>query len=263
MNKFNLTEEPWIPCLMLETNEPKDLSLFEVLRQAHEIKEITDDSPLVVVSLHRLLLAILHRNFGPKSFDDWKELWRKECWDAKKLKSYFDNCKDRFNLFDEERPFYQYPVIKSSGTGEEASFKPLEYLMQEKASGNNGTLFDHSFEANPQSFTFETATCYLIARQAFSFAGTGCKYPFGFANSTLISGFSVLAIGNNLFETLALNLVRYPHEKTFIYETDEDEQMDMPFWERSKLDQATSKDAKGTIPRGYLDYLTRQSRKIK
>ena len=40
MNKFNLIEEPWIPCLMLKNNETKDLSLFEVLSKAHEIKEI-------------------------------------------------------------------------------------------------------------------------------------------------------------------------------------------------------------------------------
>ena len=115
MNKFNLTEEPWIPCLMLKDNETKDLSLFEVLSKAHEIKEITDNSPLVVVSLHRLLLAILHRNFGPASFSEWKKLWNQKKWDAEIINRYFDNeaIKSRFNLFDAEKPFYQVAEIKN------------------------------------------------------------------------------------------------------------------------------------------------------
>lgn len=261
MDKFNLIEKPWIPCLMLETNETEDLSLFGVLTQSHKIKEITDNSPLVVVSLHRFLLAILHRNFGPKTFEIWKELWRKGHWDAEKLRSYFDKYEDRFNLFDDEKPFYQYPEIKKA-KGEEAEIKPLEYLMQEKASENNATLFDHSFSANSLAFSPKIAIRYLLVRHLFSFSG-GVSFPFRFANSTLVSGFSVLAIGNNLFETLALNLVRYPHENTFTYETDEDEEPDMPFWERKTLDQATPRDNNGTIPRGYLDYLTWQSRRIK
>lgn len=261
MDKFNLIEKPWIPCLMLETNETEDLSLFDTLTKAHKIKEITDNSPLVVVSLHRLLLAILHRNFGPKTFEIWKELWRKGYWDAEKLKEYFDEYENRFNLFDSERPFYQYPEVKKAD-GVNADIAPFELLMQEKASGNNATLFDHSFVANSQVFPPNIAARYLIARQAYSFAG-GVGFPFNLGNSTLVAGFSTFAIGNNLFETLALNLVRYPHEDTFIYETDEDEEPDMPFWERKNLDQAIKRDKNGTMARGYLDYLTWQSRRIK
>lgn len=261
MDKFNLIEKPWVPCLMLETNETKDLSLFDTLTQAHKIKEITDNSPLVVVSLHRFLLAILHSNFGPKTFEIWKELWRNGKWDEEKLKDYFDEYKNRFNLFDDERPFYQYPIVKKAG-GTDADIAPIELLMQEKASGNNATLFDHSFADNLQNLPPNVATRYLLARQSFSFAG-GVGFPFRLANSTMVSGYSVLAVGNNLFETLALNFVRYPHEDTFIYETDEDEAPDMPFWERKNLEQATARDKDGTMARGYLDYLTWQSRRIK
>lgn len=261
MNKFNLTEEPWIPCLMLETNETKNLSLFDVLRQAHEIKEITDNSPLVVVSLHRLLLAILHRNFGPKSFDDWKELWRKECWDAEKLKSYFDKWKDRFNLFDEERPFYQYPQVLKSG-GKEGDISPIENLMQERAVGANATLFDHSFKTNSKNYSPAISVRYLIARQSFSFGG-GNNSPFNLCDSILISGFSVLATGKNLFETLALNLVIYHRDKPIPIQDDDEDVFDIPFWERENLVQSTEKDKDGTLPLGYLDYLTWQSRRIR
>lgn len=259
-NKFNLIDEAWIPCLMLETNETKDLSLFEALSEAHKIKEIVHNSPLVVVSLHRLLLAILHRNFGPKSFDEWKQLWQEGSWDAEKLGNYFEKNKDRFNLFDKERPFYQYPEVTKKG-GKEADILPIETLMQENATGNNATLFDHSFEAEPKSCSYAEAARYLIARHSFSFAG-GVSFPFNFSNGMLVSGFSVLATGRNLFETLALNLVIYYRDKPIPIQDDEDV-TDVPFWEREELVQATEKDKDGTIPLGYLDYLTWQSRRIK
>lgn len=264
MDKFNLVDKPWIPCLMVETNEIELHGLFDTLTRANEIKEISDNSPLVVISLHKLLLAILHRNFRTVSYEDWKDLWRKGSWDAEVLRDYFDKFKDRFYLFDDERPFYQYPSIEKSDKGDEAKENPLETLMQEKASGNNATLFDHNYEERKQIYSPEIAARYLIARQAFSFSGTGCTHPFGFANSLLIRGFTVLANGNNLFETLALNLVRYPHRHIFPYKTDDDRNiLDKPFWEREELIQATKNESKGTNLLGYLDYLTWQSRRIK
>lgn len=263
MNKFNLTEEPWIPCLM-PGGTLKEFSLLDTLAKAHEIREISDDSPLVVVSLHRLLLAILHRNFGPKTFEEWKRLWRKGFCDAEKLKAYFesDNCKNRFNLFDEERPFYQYPQVLKAG-GDEADISPLEILMQEKSAGNNATLFDHSFEDKPSSYSAATAARYLIARQSFSI-GFGKSHPFYFSDSTIIRGFTYLAFGKNLFETLALNLVVYERgDKPMPAENDEGVCLDAPFWEQEQLLQATERNDKGTISKGYLDYLTWQSRRIK
>ncbi len=262
MDKFNLIKEPWIPCLMLETSETKDLNLLDVLTQAHKIKEITDNSPLVVVSLHRFLLAILHRNFGPKSFKNWKELWRKGKWDEEKLKSYFDKYEDRFNLFDDERPFYQYPKVEGAA-GKAPKIAPFATLMEEKAGGNNATLFDHSFDSSPQGFPPRVAARYLIARQAFSI-GFGKSYPFYFKDSTLIRGFSILAVGKNLFESLALNLIVYRKDKPIPNQQDEEgNSLDRPFWERENLAQATEKDKNGNLPLGYLDYLTWQSRRIR
>ncbi len=198
MNKFNLIEEPWISCLMPD-GAIKEFNLLDALTKAHEIREINDDSPLVVVSLHRLLLAILHRNFGPKNFDEWKNLWRKGQWDEATLKAYFQSgsCKNRFNLFDDERPFYQYPKVTKKG-GTESDKLPIETLMQEKATGANATLFDHTFKAKETGRPAAVAARYLITRHSFSLAG-GVSYPFNFSNGLLVKGFSFLAIVNNLF----------------------------------------------------------------
>ena len=65
---FNLIDEPWIPCLRPDGTTIA-LGLRETLLQAHELREIRGDTPLETAALHRLLLAILHRVFGPSGPD--------------------------------------------------------------------------------------------------------------------------------------------------------------------------------------------------
>jgi hypothetical protein len=67
-----------------------------------------------------------------------------------------------------------------------------------------------------------------------------------------------LAEGNTLFETLALNLVRYPLDPSaFKYQTGDPDE-DIPIWER-----AEPFNRKRDTPCGYLDYLTWPSRRIR
>lgn len=260
MTKFNLVEEPWIQCLMSD-GTTTSLSLLETLTKAHEIKHIISDSPLVDISVHRFLLVVLHRTFGPRNFEEWKTIWKKSSWPERELREYFANWKHRFNLFDEERPFYQYPKVTKKG-GDDSDKLPIATLMQEKATGANATLFDHSFKAQEGYCPPSVAARYLIARQAFSLAG-GVSYPFNLSNGLLVKGFSVLALGDNLFQTLALNLIVYYRDKPMPVQDDDGVSLDKPFWERETLEGASERDKEGTVPLGYLDYLTWQSRRIK
>ena len=68
---FNLIDGEWIPCIMLD-GTTREFGLLETLARAHEVEEVFDPSPLITASLHRLLLAILHRNFGPASIQEWR-----------------------------------------------------------------------------------------------------------------------------------------------------------------------------------------------
>ena len=73
---FNLVDQPWIPCVWLDGRREL-LGLEAVLVRAHELRDIYDDSPLVTVSLHRLLLALVHHALrGPARMSDWATLWR-------------------------------------------------------------------------------------------------------------------------------------------------------------------------------------------
>ena len=108
---FNLISEPWIPVLFAGESQPRDISLHEVLARAPDITELVHPSPLVTVALHRLLLAVCHRIYGPESEDTWGQLWNAGRFDNELLGAYFDAWRHRFDLFDEERPFYQTPGL--------------------------------------------------------------------------------------------------------------------------------------------------------
>ena len=75
MGKFNLIEEPWIPHINRE-GHLEECGIIKIFENSHQIREISDASPLVTASLYRLLLAILHRNFGPANVSDWERLWK-------------------------------------------------------------------------------------------------------------------------------------------------------------------------------------------
>ena len=57
---FNLVDEPWLP-VMWSDGTAGEVGLRDALVRAHEIREMVDGSPLVTVSLHRLLLVHLGR----------------------------------------------------------------------------------------------------------------------------------------------------------------------------------------------------------
>jgi CRISPR system Cascade subunit CasA len=257
--EFNLVDEKWIPCLIAGEKTSQEFSLRETLLQAHEIDEIFDNSPLITISLHRLLLAILHRNFGPASFSEWKKFWNQnqKRWGEEVIKvinDYLDEWKPRFKLFDAEKPFYQVAEIKNK-KGEVADLKTVTIMSQELASGNNATLFDHNFEQLGKNFSFSETARYLITTQAFALPG-GVSFPFNFSLANSTKGITFLAKGDNLFQTLALNLVLYNEEMPFPISSNAE---DLPIWEQKNLAQP---DAKGTDAKGYLDYLTWQSRKV-
>jgi len=243
---FNLIDKSWVPCLMPDQTKV-DLGLKEVLLRSHEIREIIHTSPLVVTALYRLLLTILHRNFGPATVNDWKNLWRRGKWDRRPLEDYFFKWHEHFDLFHPERPFYQVPPMADAKT------HPVQILAIEAASGNNPTLFDHNYSNQPQTFSPSQAACYVIARQSFSI-GFGKSKPFYFQDSSLIRGYSVFIMGKNLWETLALNLQIYNSERP-IPQLNED----LPLWEQDPLPEPNKN---GTPIQGYLHYLTWPSRRI-
>jgi CRISPR system Cascade subunit CasA len=81
---FNLVDAGWIPCVP-KRGPVESHGVCHTLQFAHTFKEIRDGSPLVTIALHRLLLAVLHRVFGPTTPDAWETLWGRKQFDSESV----------------------------------------------------------------------------------------------------------------------------------------------------------------------------------
>lgn len=250
---FNLLDEPWIPCLAAD-GKPQELSLVETLARAPRLREIVDASPLVTAALHRLLVAILHRCFGPKTDVEWQQLWQRGSFDMGGVKDYLQQWRPRFDLFDTARPFYQTPGLSEEKAGSAAK------LAHELSAGNNPLLFDHSVDSEPAPLMPAVAARYVVALQSFALGGL-VSFEKGeekhrSADSAPISKGAVLLLrGTSLFETLLLNMVNLNGLASAPFEFDPKE--DVPAWEQDAFVRPSDRWL-----RGYLDLLTWQSRRV-
>jgi len=265
---FNLIDERWIPCLRADGTRD-ELSLRDTLAQAHQLREICGDTPLETAALHRLLLAVLHRVFGPKGRTEWTALWKRHTigFEVSLLESYFVKWRHKFNLLDANAPFFQ--VVDESQLGE---IDTINKMMTRLTS--DATLFEHTLNDAERGavLTIAQAARALVSLQCY---GLGYKQ---FVDAPCAKAIVFLIQGDTLFETLVLNMIPYPQAEGDYYSTSND----MPAWEHdnpflpvvdgkpvSRDARVITKDGKEALqyanhtPLGYLDYLTWQNRKIK
>jgi CRISPR system Cascade subunit CasA len=246
---FDLVHGAFIPCLGRD-GPPADYGLQDVLVNAGKIAEIRDESPLVTVALHRLLLAILHRCYqGPKNSAARVAIRKARGFDASLITGYLQKWADagRFDLFHEKYPFFQtagFTTKEPSG---------INRLAQELSRGNNAALFDHTTDVPPPALSPAHAARVVIAEQAFAVGG-GKSDTGNTTHAPLVSGAVVLVRGDTLFETLWLNLTIFTNNDPVASLA-----ADVPVWERPPAEPHKQPGR----PRGYLDYLTWQSRTLR
>lgn len=259
--RFNLLDDPWIPCRALGPDDKaryEELGIRALLERAHEITEVSSPSPLITISLYRLLLALMHRVYGPKDSAAWWALWEGRKADMTKLDPYLAQWRPRFELFDDGRPFYQDAAISEEYAGSIA-----ELIPEQASDSNRMLLFDHGRGAAISGLTPAAAARYLVAFHSYAVGGfmslekgQDPKLYKSAKVGSLVSGAVMLVHGKTLWQTLLLNLVRYPREQHARASV----RHDMPAWERP-IDMATT--ALERFPDGYLDLLTWQSRRVR
>jgi CRISPR system Cascade subunit CasA len=227
---------------------------LEVLLHSSAIREVVDPSPLVTVSLHRLLLAIVHRVFGPEDSGKWAALWRRGELEREPLLAYLEKWRERFDLFDDRHPFYQSPSLDFQYARSIALLVP-----QMASSANSATLFDHTLAA---TLTPAQSARYLIAFQSFAVGGLVSLEKgqdpalYKFADAAPLTRAAVCLVkGATLFETLMLNLHWLSPADG---EPFEGSGSDCPLWERDEEFRPGDR-----APTGYLDLLTWPSRRIR
>lgn len=241
---FNLVERPWIPTLDMQ-GRAAELGVRETLARAHELRSVQSASPLETATLHRLLLAVLHSALrGPRSQREWVELWRQGRWNMSVIDAYLEQWHNRFDLFHPQTPFYQVRQDRMA-------LKPAALLTHGMATANE--LFEHGVATQDAILTPSQAARALLAAQCYGLGGL-CHPQLGIhlITAPLTRGIVFLIEGDSLFQTLALNLLRYDRIDQIPITGD-----DRPAWEM----EDPFKPARSQ-PLGYLDYLTWQNRKL-
>ncbi len=258
---FNLIDEKWIPCVPVGGGSAVEVGIVDALTNASEYREIYDNSPLVTISLHRLLLAILYRALKPVE-SDWFDIWSDGCFPREALLKYLKDVAPCFYLFSDMNPFLQVPCNR-----EENCTSPLSILFTERASNTNRTLFDHSINEVCSSEFPSVVARKLVAYQSCALGGGNNSsicigqriYPPSKRNYThgvLQRGAAIMICGETLFETLMLNLVPYDAAEANLPDNAAD--MDRTAWEFEVLNGYDE-----SRPCGYADRYTWQSRLIR
>ncbi|MEV6813097.1 type I-E CRISPR-associated protein Cse1/CasA [Micromonospora sp. NPDC051296] len=251
--RFNLTEQPWLPVVRMDGTRD-EVDLVTLLSESHRIRRILGQSPPMTAALHRLVLALMHRVYGPADEKEWAELWRAESLPdpttARPGEPVPRLQADRFELFDAERPFLQCPAV--SGVPASSAAK----LVPHRAVGNNTTLFDHTTALDEVRLSPAEAARWLVTLQAYD--PGGMKTPYARDKSSQAAPANsmgmVLVEGRTLKETLLLNLMPYqPGESPRTTDVD-----DRPAWEAPP----PRPEPEQRPPKGWTDLLTWPSRRV-
>jgi len=257
---YNLTHEPWIPCVD-RSGKPNQTGLLELFKDAHHLREISANNPPTTAALHLLCLAVLQRVFDPKDEDAWLDLWNKGEFPVIPLEEYFAKWGSRFDIFDPVQPFYQDPKIGQRQkdldnlNGSVPKKNSINLLRFNYASGDTGTFFDHSMVDHDLKITPGQAALILVTAQSASLGGMGTtsigkdKY---YSDSPSSRGVLFFIQGDTLFQTLMYNLFSKIEIPSFGNNNE-----DLPCWE---MDDPFEKERR--VPVGYLDFLTYQSRRL-
>ena len=214
--EFNLLQEPWVR-VRLPDNTVQEVSLTDALLHAQDHVDLAGEMPTQDAAMLRLLLAVLFTVFSrvnvegePEPFEEeddalvrWGDLWQLGHFPEQPLRDYLEQLKDRFWLFHPERPFWQVPGA-AIGTAYNAA--KLNGEMSE--SSNKLRLFPLYAGAGKSQLTYAQAARWLLYVNGYD--DTSAK-PKGKGLPSVGAGWLgkigfIQAVGENLFETLMLNL---------------------------------------------------------
>lgn len=267
--EFNLLDERWIRVID-EKCAVSELSLLELFKNAHLYKDLCGELPTQDIAVLRMLLAVLHTVFSrydtnggesplgdpDDAIERWKELWDMRKFPEKPIAEYLEKQRENFYLFHPERPFYQCGHAK---IGTEYTAAKLNGNLSE--SGNKVRLFSDLSGKAKETLSFPEAARWLIYVNAYDDTSAkpsgeskklSEKLPSAGAGWLGKLGL-ICAAGDNLFETLVLNLIA-------VTENGELFGKPRPIWEREKIPDGER--VRITMPDNLPELYTLQSRRL-
>lgn len=252
---YSLLDEPWIPCL-LSDGTVQEFGVKQIFAEASNVRDIVGELPTQTFAIARLLLAVLHQALGEdlEMKSDWGRVWR-EGLPVEAVHDYLESHRDRFDLLHPETPFYQVVGLHTAKN----EVKGIAALLLDVPS--NFRLFTGRAGDSLDELSLAEAARWLIHAHAYDVSGihsgmvgdSRVKGGKGYGIGTGIAGElgGVLVEGNNLAETLILNLVPRRGDRAHL---------DVPPWEREPDTAAARLDES---VRGTVDLLTWQSRRVR
>lgn len=262
--EFNLLDEPWI-LAMKSDGSREELSLLDVFRRAHEFERLAGELPTQDIAILRLLLAVLHTVFSryhPDGSEEktrnerdalrhWKILWDEGTFPGDLINNYLRQHQDRFWLFHPDKPFYQVVDI-----GRSTEYPTAKLIGELSESSNKIRLFSHRTGSSKSGLSYPEAARWLIHINAFDDTSSkssvkGLPSPgAGWLGKIGL----ITAVGDNLFQTLLLNLVFINHRDKSIWPPEK------PSWEKElKTDERTEIN----VPDNLSELYTIQSRRLR
>ncbi|MSP12930.1 MAG: type I-E CRISPR-associated protein Cse1/CasA [Chloroflexi bacterium] len=244
---FNLWTEPWIP-LERADGEVERHGIEQTLLQAGTFTGIYHVSPLVVVGIHRLLVAVLQASIHPREPPDLKRVWQARAFPAQAVAEFGKQFAARFDLFSDSAPFLQSADLPlQQQKGQDA--KTIAYLMAETPAGTEITHFRHG-SADEQAFCPACAAQGLVVIPCFASSGGAGIKP----SINGVPPLYVLPGGGTLFESLAASLT-LPYYRP----GDPPSGYDLAWWARPPLVQRSQE----AVEVGYLHSLTFPARRVR
>jgi CRISPR system Cascade subunit CasA len=241
---FNLVRESWIPVVNRDGRR-YEIPLVELFETWANLREIQADNPPTTLAIHRFLLAILHRAYqGPRNVDHWEEIQQDN---GRRAIEYLQSQVDRLDLLHPEQPFMQDASIKAEAAGE-------VYLAAVLHGNNTSTVFCHEHQWSNSSLSLAEAARLVLRLHMFDVGGRKTGATDSAAVIPTMDAANVLISGQNLQETLLLNLMEYDPERECPCPVIGE---DLPTWEYLLA------KPKERIPAGYINYLTFQWRRVK
>ncbi len=260
---FNLLDEKWIRVMMPDA-EMVEVSLTDALIHAHQYTDLAGEMPAQDVATLRLLLAVVHTVFTrvdltgrpdeigsvQDALKRWQSLWRMGRFPEAPIREYLEKWHERFWLFHPERPFYQ---VNEAAVGTASTACKLNGEISQ--SKNKERLFSIRSGEQKEKMSYAEAARWLLYINAYD---DNAAKPKGKNLPTPGIGWLgklglITAEGNNLFETLMLNMVLLPDQRLW-------EEPEKPCWELEKA--RSGERVLIAIPHNAAELLTLQSRRI-
>ena len=275
-SKFNLLDEPWVRVAFCD-GKHQMLPLRDCFSRSPEIRRLSFGQDAVSFAVLRVMVAIMQRTLYVASAANrgwnaptWQHAYQNPKETLGLVEQYLAVWRDRFFLFDPERPFFQHPTVHTP-KGEHSE---LNKILADVPNGE--PFITMRIGAGLEEISYPEAAAQLIHLQAYDSAGIrsgavgdtrvkgGKGYPIGTGWVGAQGG--VYVEGETLFSTLMFNTlaIGLPGEEseeaqaTGIIATNPG--TDLPTWEREEQPVGQRSDI---YPQGLADMLTWQSRRVR